>query len=93
MITSFGNKVTESIWQEVYVPDLPMGVQRTALRKLIIINRSASLVDLSIPPGNRLKRLKGQLNSFWSIRINDQWRIIFLWDGKNADQVAITDYH
>lgn len=63
------------------------------LRKLIIINRSQNLNDLKIPPGNKLEKMKGNLKNMYSIRINDQWRILFKWEHNNAHEVIITDYH
>ena len=68
-------------------------IERVALRKLIQMNRAALLSDLRVPPGNRLKALGGRLAGFHSIRIDDQWRIVFRWTDSGPEQVAIDDYH
>jgi proteic killer suppression protein len=63
------------------------------VRKLDVLNAAYRLNDLRMPPGNRLEALKGDLEDFFSIRVNDQWRIIFRWEGNNAHDVALVDYH
>ncbi|HEU5298760.1 MAG TPA: type II toxin-antitoxin system RelE/ParE family toxin, partial [bacterium] len=68
-------------------------VQRTARRKLAMIDAAETLQDLRVPPGNRLEKLTGDREGQYSIRINDQWRICFRWEGNNAYDVEITDYH
>ena len=68
-------------------------MQRAALRKLRMLNRAENLNDLKVPPGNRLKALKGRRKGQYSIRINDQWRICFLWQDKDAVDAGINDYH
>lgn len=68
-------------------------IARVALRKLMQMNRAGALSDLGVPPGNRLEPLRGNLRGFHSIRINDQWRIIFRWTGSGPAEVAIVDYH
>jgi toxin HigB-1 len=68
-------------------------ISRVALRKLIQLNQAANLQDMAVPPGNRLESLKGNYAGFHSIRINDQWRIVFRWSNGGADAVAIVDYH
>jgi len=68
-------------------------MQRVALRKLRMLNRAEDLNDLRVPPGKRLEALKGKRKGQHSIRINDQWRICFLWQDKNVFDVEITDYH
>ncbi len=93
MILSFGSKETERIWNGEWVKKLPNEIQETARRKLRMINNAQSIADLKIPPANRLEKLAGNLKNFYSIRINDQWRIIFKWNNGNAMEVAITDYH
>ncbi len=93
MIVSFGDTDTERIWQGVRVKKIPNEIQQTGRRKLRMINSSINLNDLRIPPANRLEKLSGKLKSFYSIRINDQWRIIFKWDSGNAFEVEILDYH
>ena len=68
-------------------------LHRTSRRKILYLHDAAELNDLKIPPGNRLETLKGDLKGFFSIRINDQWRIVFKWKGHNAYQVKVIDYH
>lgn len=93
MIISFGDKETEKIWNGLISKKLPREIQEVARRKLRMINNSIDIVDLRIPPANRLEKLKGNLNEFYSIRINIQWRIIFKWINGNAFEVEIIDYH
>lgn len=93
MIESFGSKETEAIWNGERVRGLPPEIQNTARRKLRMINNSQSVSDLRVPPGNRFEKLSGDLAGLYSIRINDQWRIIFEWTNGNAQKVKITDYH
>jgi toxin HigB-1 len=93
MIISFGNSDTERIWNGERVKRLPLEVQNIGRRKLRMLNNSVDLIDLRIPPSNRLEKLKGKLKDFYSIRINDQWRIIFKWSSGNASEVEIIDYH
>ena len=93
MIKSFGNKETEKIFQGSVSKKLDDAIQKKAFRKLVQIHVSKDLNDLSIPPGNRLHMLSGNLKSFHSISINMQWRIIFRWEGGNAYNVEIIDYH
>ncbi|MEX0996867.1 MAG: type II toxin-antitoxin system RelE/ParE family toxin [Flavobacteriaceae bacterium] len=93
MIISFGSKETEQIWNGIRVKKMPIEIQNIGRRKLRMLNNSQNIVDLRIPPSNRLEKLSGKLNTFYSIRINDQWRIIFQWDNGNASEVEIIDYH
>jgi proteic killer suppression protein len=93
MILSFGNKDTEKIWEGTRVKGLPLEVQQVGRRKLRMLNNAQDLSDLRIPPANRLEKLSGNLKQFYSIRINDQWRIIFQWNQGNATLVEIIDYH
>ena len=93
MINSFANKETEKIWEGEKSKVLPIEIQQVARRKLRMINNAANINDLRIPPANHMKKLKGDLSDFYSIRINDQWRIIFKWQKNNAENVQITDYH
>lgn len=93
MIVSFGNKETEKIWQGIRVKKIPLTVQEVGRRKLRMLNNAVDLADLRIPPANRLEKLQGDLKDYYSIRINDQWRIIFKWDAGNAAEVEIVDYH
>jgi toxin HigB-1 len=93
MITSFGSKDTRKIWDGERVKGFATELQEIARRKLRMLNNSQNIADLQIPPSNRLEKLKGNLRDFHSIRINDQWRIIFKWDKGNASDVEILDYH
>ena len=93
MITSFGSKDTEKIWRGERVSKLPMEIQKIGRRKLRMLNNSQNMADLRIPPSNRLEKLGGNLKEFYSIRINDQWRIIFQWNSGQASDVEIIDYH
>ena len=93
MLISFGSKETEKIWIGVHVSKLPLEIQSIGRRKLRMINNSQNIQDLTIPPSNRLEKLKGQFKDYYSIRINDQWQIIFRWDNGNASDVEIIDYH
>jgi proteic killer suppression protein len=93
VIGSFGDKRTESIWNQIPAPRLSLAVQRVALRKLIMVHRAKDLTDLRVPPGNRLEKLRGDRAGQYSIRINGQWRICFRWDGSDATDVEISDYH
>jgi toxin HigB-1 len=93
MIISFGDSETESIWNGDRVKSLPMEIQKIGRRKLRMITNSVDVADLRIPPANRLEKLQGNLKGFYSIRINDQWRIIFKWNSGNASEVKIIDYH
>lgn len=93
MITSFGNKDTKKIWEGERIKGLSTELQETSRRKLRMLNNSQDLNDLMIPPSNRLEKLKGNLKEFYSIRINNQWRIIFKWNNGNATEVEIVDYH
>lgn len=93
MIVSFGNSETEKVWNGTRVKKLPNEIQNIGRRKLRMLNNSIDLADLRIPPSNRLEKLSGNLKDFYSIRINDQWRIIFKWNSGNAFEVEITDYH
>ncbi len=93
MIRSFGDKETEKIWEGIVSKKLPFDIQNVARRKLRMINSSQDINDLRIPPANRLEKLKGNLSSFYSIRINNQWRIIFEWKNDDAYEVTILDYH
>ena len=93
MIISFGSKETEKIWNGIRVSNLPNEIQEIGRRKLRMINNSQNMNDLKIPPSNRLEKLSRSLKDFYSIRINDQWRIIFNWSGNNSSEVTIIDYH
>ena len=93
MLRSYGSKETEKVWKGIRSTKLPPEIQHIARRKLRMINNSFDLKDLRIPPSNRLEKLSGNRIDFYSIRINDQWRIIFKWEEGHALEVAIVDYH
>lgn len=93
MIVSFGSKETEKIWLGEWVKKIPNKVQEIGRRKLRMLNNSQNIADLTIPPSNKLEKLKGNLKELYSIRVNDQWRIIFKWSNGNASEVEIIDYH
>ncbi|MGC8476420.1 MAG: type II toxin-antitoxin system RelE/ParE family toxin [Acetobacteraceae bacterium] len=92
MIRSFGDKRTEALFQDAFVADL-QGFARPAKRKLEAVNAAARLEDLAVPPSNRLEKLRGGLRTFHSIRVNDQWRVIFQCIDGHAHAVSIVDYH
>jgi len=93
MILTFGDKDTESIWNGIRVKNMPLEIQNVGRRKLRMLNNSQTITDLRIPPSNRLEKLSGNLDGFYSIRINNQWRIIFQWIEGQSEQVRIVDYH
>ncbi len=93
MIVSFGSKETEKVWLGERVFKWPVEIQQIGRRKLRMLNNSQNIADLRIPPSNRLEKLAGNLKDYYSIRINDQWRIIFKWETGQAFDVEITDYH
>lgn len=91
MIISFASKDTELIWNGELVRKLPAEIQQIGRRKLRMLHNSQSVTDLRIPPSNRLEKLKG--TDYYSIRINDQWRIVFRWENNQSYDVEIMDYH
>ena len=93
MIISVGSKETEKIWKGDRVKNLPNEIQQIGRRKLRMLNNSQNLADLRIPPSNKLEKLSGKMSDFYSIRINDQWRIVFKWEDSNASEVTIIDYY
>jgi len=93
MIKTFGEKETEKIWNGIRSKKLPNEIQDLARRKLRMLNNTQDINDLRIPPANRLEKLKGNLEDYYSIRINNQWRIIFQWLNNDAYDVKIVDYH
>jgi len=93
VIRSFGSTATERIWREQYVKSVDRNLQRTVLRKLELIHAANDVEDLRIPPGDRLERLSGERHGQHSIRVNDRWRICFVWRDGGADDVEFTDYH
>jgi len=93
MIISFGSKGTREIWNGERVKGFATELQEIARRKLRMLNNSQNLTDLQVPPSNKLEKLKGNLKEYYSIRVNDLWRIIFKWDKGNASEVEVVDYH
>lgn len=93
MIASFRCRETEKIFQRRFSRRFPRSVQRVAMRKLWILHAALNVNDLRMPPGNRLEALRGRRKGQHSIRINDQWRICFRWQGTDAFEVEIVDYH
>jgi len=96
MIESFGNRLPEDLFFDrttrstrASSPEL----RRAARRKVLYLHDAAELDDLRVPPGNRLELLKGRWKGYHSIRINDQWRVVFRWEEGNAQDVAAMDYH
>lgn len=93
MIKTFANTETNIIFSGALVKKIDKNLQKLALRKLRYIDAAVSLNDLKIPPANRLEKLKGDLDGFFSVRVNDQFRIIFKWQDGNAFDVEFIDYH
>ncbi len=93
MILDFADKEAARIWQGRVSRKLPGDIQQVARRKLRMLNNAQTLDDLRIPPANRLESLKGDRKGQHSIRINQQWRICFVWHNGNAEKVQIVDYH
>jgi proteic killer suppression protein len=93
MIRSFRDRETERLFHHHRPRRLPASLHRAALRKLAALHAATDLVDLRVPPSNRLEKLTGDREGQWSIRINDQWRVCFRWSEGDAYDVEITDYH
>jgi len=93
MIKSFNCKETQKIFERTFAKKLPQDIQTKARQKLVLIDAAVELVDLRIPPGNRLEELKDDRKGQHSIRINNQWRICFAWKSGDAYEVEIVDYH
>ena len=93
MIRSFNDKRTETIFQGRRAKGLPTEIQQRARRKLRMLDAATVIDDLRVPPSNRLEKLKGDRRGQHSIRINDQWRICFVWRDRYASDVEIVDYH
>jgi len=93
VIKSFGNRDTERLWRRERVPSIDPRIHSVALRKLRQVGSAQFLEDLRIPPGNRLEALKGDRFGQHSIRINDQWRICFVWTDSGPEEGEIVDYH
>jgi len=93
MIESFADRQTQQLFEGLTLRRLDAGLQKQALRRLIYLNAALSLEDLRVPPSNRLEALQGNYKGFYSIRVNDQWRIVFRWRDGHAHEVAFVDYH
>lgn len=93
MIRGFVDRETRRLWEHEPSRRYPPELRRALLRKLGHVDAAGSLEDLRIPPGNRLEKLRGDRKGFYSIRVNDQWRICFHWSGGDAYDVEIVDYH
>lgn len=93
MIEVFGDKETEKIWKGFQSKKFPFEIQNVCRRKLRMLNSAQDITDLKSPPANRLEKLKGDLRDYYSIQMNNQWRIIFQWFNDNAYDVKIIDYH
>lgn len=96
MIASFADRATEALFHGETgkaIRRIPSDVRSVAVRKLDLLNAAHELPDLRVPPGNRLEAMKGELRGKHSIRINDQWRVIFRWENGDAHDVEIDDYH
>lgn len=93
MIVSFGNKDTETLWLTGKCRRLPPDIARRALIKLQMLHASEQVEPMGLVPSNRLKKLAGELKDYWSVRLNDQWRLIFRFKDGNALDVEIVDYH
>lgn len=93
MILSFADRDTEAVWRREHVRRFGPVVQRAALRKLVQLHAAVRLDDLRNPPGNRLEALRGDRSGQFSIRVNDQWRLCFIWSDGAAQRVELTDYH
>lgn len=93
MIKGFADRDTESVFKGRRARGLPVSIRRRAERKLLVLNAAIDIEELRVPPGNRLEKLKGNRSGQHSIRINEQWRICFVWRSGHAHYVEITDYH
>jgi toxin HigB-1 len=96
MLISFANQLAEDLFYDKKTREtrrFPNELRRIARRKLLYLHEAANLSDLKVPPGNRLEALKGDLRGYYSIRINDQWRLVFRWNSGQAENVQIVDYH
>ena len=93
MIKSFGDRDTERLFAREPVRRYPAELRRAMLRELVAVDAAEALDDLRVPPGNRLEPLRGDRRGQHSIRINDQWRVCFVWADGDAHQVEIVDYH
>lgn len=93
MIVTFECQETEKIWNGEVSRKFPIEIQQTARRRLVHVNSTISINDLRVHPGNRLEKHKGDYREYYSIRINQKWHIVFIWNENNAHKVKIVDYH
>jgi proteic killer suppression protein len=93
VIQNFKDKEAQKVFERKHSRKLPLDIQQVALRKLRMLNRAETLQDLRVPPANRLERLVGDREGQYSIRVNDQWRICFVWQNGDALDGEIVDYH
>jgi proteic killer suppression protein len=93
VIKSFGDRDTERLFAREPVRRFPADLRRVMLRKLVAVDAAEALDELRVPPGNRLEKLRGDRQGQYSIRINDQWRVCFRWEGADAHDVEVVDYH
>jgi proteic killer suppression protein len=93
MIKTFADKKTEGMFNGVIIKRVDLALQKKAIRRLRYINAATRIEDLIVPPSNQLEKLSGDLKAYYSIRVNNQWRIIFIWKDGNAYEVKFTDYH
>ena len=96
MIVSFGDRGSEDLYHNratSRVRRFPPDIVALALIKLDLLNGATAMLDLRSPPSNRLEALKADLKGYHSIRVNDQWRLVFRWEGNNAHEVRLMDYH
>ncbi|GAB4144032.1 MAG: type II toxin-antitoxin system RelE/ParE family toxin [Candidatus Promineifilaceae bacterium] len=93
MIKSFKSKESEKVFRRVFSRKLPQDIQKTAYRRLAFLHSAREMKDLMLPPSNQLEKLHGERQGQYSIRINDQWRICFVWQDGDAYEVEIVDYH
>jgi toxin HigB-1 len=96
VIESFGNALAEDLFFDrtsKHTRAFPPELRRVARRKVLFLHDAAELTDLRVPPGNRLEALKGRWRGYFSIRVNDQWRVVFRWQAGNAADVQVVDYH
>jgi proteic killer suppression protein len=93
MIKSFADKETEKLFRGGKSKAVPPETRERALSKLLVLNAATNVEDLRVPPGNRLEKLRGNREGQWSIRINQQYRVCFSFEGGDAQDVEITDYH
>ena len=96
MIETFGDALAEDLFDDRRTKatrSFPPELRRAARRKLLYLHDAAEMNDLAVPPGNRIERLKGRWKGLHSIRINDQWRVVFRWSGGSALDVRVVDYH